>query len=60
MQGDPPSVQADEMFNDVFPRIQSGGGESLPVLADGQLVGLLTMDNVGEFLMIHSATRGER
>jgi Zn-dependent protease len=60
MQGDPPSVRADEMFNDVFPRIQGGGGESLPVLAEGRLVGLLTMDNVSEFLMIHAATQRER
>jgi CBS domain-containing protein len=60
MQREPQTVRAEEMFNDVFPRIQSGGGESLPVTADGRLVGLLTMENVGEFLMIHSATHRER
>ena len=30
---------------------------SLPVVQDGRLVGLLTLDNVGEFLSIHSALR---
>ena len=30
---------------------------SLPVQHDGRLVGMLTMDNVGEFLMIQSALR---
>jgi Zn-dependent protease/CBS domain-containing protein len=30
---------------------------SLPVVHDGRLVGLLTLDNVGEFLSIHSALR---
>jgi Mg/Co/Ni transporter MgtE len=30
---------------------------SLAVVHDGQLVGMLTTDNVGEFLMIQSALR---
>ncbi|TAM81723.1 MAG: site-2 protease family protein [Acidobacteria bacterium] len=30
---------------------------SLPVIYEGQLVGLLTLDNVGEFLSIHAALR---
>jgi predicted transcriptional regulator len=30
---------------------------SMPVLHDGHLVGLLTMDNVGEFLMVQAALR---
>jgi hypothetical protein len=29
----------------------------MPVLHDGHLVGLLTMDNVGEFLMVQAALR---
>jgi Zn-dependent protease/predicted transcriptional regulator len=33
---------------------------SLPVIHDGQLVGMLTTDNVGEFLMIQSALRRAR
>jgi Zn-dependent protease len=33
---------------------------SLPVLHDGELVGMLTVDNVGEFLMIQAALRGAR
>jgi hypothetical protein len=29
----------------------------VPVVEGGVLVGLVTMDNVGEFLMIHAAER---
>jgi len=28
------------------------------VVHDGQLVGLVTMDNIGEFVMIHAALTG--
>jgi signal-transduction protein with cAMP-binding, CBS, and nucleotidyltransferase domain len=33
---------------------------TLPVTHAGQIVGVLTMDNVGEFLAIQSALRPER
>lgn len=39
----------------VLRRLQGGGGLTLPVLADGRLAGLVTMDNVGEFLSIREA-----
>jgi hypothetical protein len=32
----------------------------MPVVRNGQLVGLLTMDNLGEFLTIRNALRGAR
>jgi predicted transcriptional regulator len=40
-------------------RLQSSDCRTLPVLRDGEMVGLLTMENVGEFMMIRSALNKE-
>jgi hypothetical protein len=32
----------------------------MPVVDEGRLVGLLTMDNVGEYFLIHAATKKSR
>jgi len=47
-----------EMLELALSRLQSYKCLTLPVLRNGSLVGVLTMDNVGEFLMIQSALRG--
>jgi Zn-dependent protease len=46
-----------DMLEGAFQRLQATPCRALPVLRDGQLVGILTMENVGEFLMIQSALR---
>ncbi len=38
-------------------RLQACGCKSMPVLRDGRLLGVLTMDNVGEYVMVQSALR---
>ena len=48
-----------EPAEDVLARLKSCGCHSIPVLRDGQLLGVLTMDNVGEYVMIQAALRGE-
>jgi Mg/Co/Ni transporter MgtE len=53
-----PVAQASEMLETVFGRIQGRDCHTIPVLEHGALIGLVTMDNVGEFLMIHAAERG--
>jgi len=46
-----------EMLDSMLPRLQACECHAIPVLRAGQLVGMLTMDNIGEFLMIQSALR---
>jgi Zn-dependent protease/CBS domain-containing protein len=49
-----------EMLEPAFQRLQSRDGRALVVTRGGQLVGLVTMDNVGEFLMIQAALAESR
>jgi hypothetical protein len=48
-------VDGAEMLATAFARLQSCNCHTLPVTSRGALVGLLTMENVGEFLLIQSA-----
>ena len=43
------------MLDDGLQRLQASGGPVLPVIHDGRLVGLLTLENVSELLMIRQA-----
>ena len=49
------TVQAGEMLEGVFNRLQTCQCNILPVLDRGRLVGLVTPENLGEFLAISSA-----
>lgn len=55
MQQDFQVVDSFEMLESAFARLQSCDCPTLPVLRLGKLVGLLTMDNVGEFVSIKVA-----
>ena len=57
MKRECPTAEASEMLETVLARVQGQDCHTVPVLANGVLVGLVTMDNVGEFLMIHAAER---
>jgi Zn-dependent protease/CBS domain-containing protein len=57
---DCPTAQAAEMLETVLARLQNRECHTIPVVEDGALIGLVTMDNVGEFLMIHAAERAPR
>lgn len=52
-------VMADptELLEQAFVRLQDCECRSMPVIHQGRLVGLLTPDNVGEFLMLREALR---
>ncbi len=60
MQRDFFSASYSEMLDQVAQRLQGSPLHTVPVLRDGQLIGLLTMDNLGEFIMIQSALREAR
>jgi len=49
-----------EAADDALTRLKACGCHSMPVLRDGRLLGVLTMDNVGEYVMVQSALRGEK
>jgi Zn-dependent protease len=49
------TVDSSEMLETAFARLQTCECHSLPVVHGGQLVGLITMDNVGEFVAIQAA-----
>ena len=52
-----PTAESGEMLDAVLARARSGECHTVPIVERGALVGLLTMDNVGEFLMIQAAER---
>ncbi len=58
MRNDHQTVEASEMLEIALARLQTCHCRTLPVTRGGQLAGLLTMDNVGEFLAIQAAMDG--
>ncbi len=51
-------VDPSDMLESAFARLQSCDCHTLPAIHRGQLVGLITMENVGEFLAIQAALSG--
>jgi predicted transcriptional regulator len=48
-------AESGELLETAFARLQECDCHTMPVIDKGQLVGLMTMENVGEFLMIQAA-----
>ncbi len=57
MRRDFETADSREMLETAFARLQSCSCRTMPVTENDRLVGLLTTDNIGEFLMIQSALR---
>jgi CBS domain-containing protein len=57
MNRDVVTVDSHEMLEHALAAMREAKSRSAPVLHEGLLVGLLTMDHVGELLMIQSALR---
>ncbi len=54
---DLPEVDSHDMVESALIRLEAAGARTLPVMHLGQLVGLITSENITEFLMIRSALR---
>jgi Zn-dependent protease/CBS domain-containing protein len=50
-----PTLDADEPLTEAMPRLQGSEIQTLPVMDGSRLIGLLTMENIGEFVMIRDA-----
>ena len=50
-----PAVDSHEMVEMALMRLQESGAKTLPVMHRGRFVGLVTSENITEFLMIRSA-----
>ncbi|MBI2920237.1 MAG: site-2 protease family protein [Planctomycetes bacterium] len=46
-----------EMLEGVLVRLQGSGSGSAPVMRDGRLLGMITLENIGELLMIQGALK---
>ncbi len=60
MRSNPPAVDSYEMVESALTRIQESGIPALPVTHSGQLVGIVTAENITEYLMIRSALKASR
>jgi CBS domain-containing protein len=57
MRTDITEVDSHEMVEAALMRLQENGSKTLPVMHNGALVGLVTSENITEYLMIRSALR---
>ncbi|MGZ6316964.1 MAG: CBS domain-containing protein, partial [Anaerolineales bacterium] len=57
MRREVPEVDTHEMVESALERLEHSGAKTLPVTHAGRLVGLITSENITEFLMIRSALR---
>ena len=57
MRRDVTEIDSHEMVEAALMRLQENGSKTLPVMHNGQLVGLITSENITEYLMIRSALR---
>jgi Zn-dependent protease/CBS domain-containing protein len=53
-----PEVDSHEMVETALTRLQESGAKTLPVMHAGRFIGLITSENITEFLMIRSALKG--
>jgi Zn-dependent protease/predicted transcriptional regulator len=58
MQKDFRAASPDEPVEEVLTRLQTCGCHAMPVVRGRELLGVLTTENIGEFVMVQTALRG--
>lgn len=53
-----PVAGPQEHLEGVVPLLQNADCRSMPVVRDGKLLGMVTLENVGEFIQMRSALHG--
>ncbi len=56
----PPSTSPEQSLEETFQQMREAETSIMPVLDNGRLVGMLTLENIGEFLMVRNALQGTR
>jgi Zn-dependent protease len=59
MRTDVSPARADALLEETFQRMQSEGVPAVPVVDAGSVVGLVTLDNIAEYLMVRAALEPE-
>ena len=57
MQTNFPTVTPDEGIDQVFGKLQAAGLRTIPVVVDGRFLGVVSTENIAEYLMLQSALR---
>jgi CBS domain-containing protein len=52
------TVDPDEPLERALGRLEQSGCPTLPVVRDGRVVGLLTLENISDLLMVRAVGRG--
>jgi len=60
MDTDPPAVTPQTALSRVYEVMMTEGPTSIPVMQDGHLVGLLSLDNVSRYLLVQSSLKSSR
>jgi Zn-dependent protease/CBS domain-containing protein len=53
-------IDSSQMLDELSLKLQSSGQNILPVVHNGVLVGLVTLENIGEFMMIQNALKVQK
>lgn len=55
-----PPLQAGDSLEEAFEKLHHGGCSAMPVLENGRLTGLLTLENLSELVMVNNALEGRK